>query len=220
MADRARFLQSIRHRTRTGKYKPTHAPDVAWTPKQTSPRPHPIEDPPARFVEKLEAIGGHGVRAGSFEEAGEYVVSLARERGAKLLVRWDDEDLAGFDAPLAAAGVEVAVWGEPEDFREVTGRADVGLSTASWAIAETGSLVLEGGAGRGRSVTLLPPTYVAVVWADRILGTVPEAIGRYAGRRLPSNVCFHTGPSRSGDIEMSLVTGMHGPGDVHVVVVG
>ncbi|MDP9454786.1 MAG: lactate utilization protein [Actinomycetota bacterium] len=220
MADRAEFLASIRHRTRTGKYKPTHAPDVAWTPKESPPETRLIEDPSARFIEKLEALKGHGFRAESGDEAREYVVSLARSRGAKLLVRWDDEELAGFDAPLADAGVEVAVPRDPEGLREVAGRADVGLSTASWAIAETGSLVLESGQGRGRSVTLLPPTYVAVLRADRILGTVPEAISKYAGGKVPANVCFHTGPSRSGDIEMSLVVGMHGPGDVHVVVVG
>jgi L-lactate utilization protein LutC len=96
----------------------------------------------------------------------------------------------------------------------------MGLSTAVWAIAETGSLVLEHGPGRGRSVTLLPPTYVAILPADRVLQTVPEAIRKYAGGTLPANVCFHTGPSRSGDIEMSLVVGMHGPGDVHVILIG
>jgi L-lactate dehydrogenase complex protein LldG len=83
-------------------------------------------------------------------------------------------------------------------------------------------LVLESGPGMGRSVTLLPPTYVAVVPVGRILRTVPEAIGKYAGIAggLPANVCFHTGPSRSGDIEMALFVGMHGPGDVHVLLVG
>ncbi len=223
MPGRAEFLRSIRHRTRAGRYKPTNAPDVAWTgePREGAP----IEDPPARFIEELEALGGHGRRVGGHEEAREYVLELARERDAKLLVRWDVEELEvlGVDAPLGEAGVEVAVWRDLADFKEVAGRADIGLSTAAWAIAETGSLVLEGGPGKGRTVTLLPPTYVAVVPVDRMLRTVPEAIEKYAGGEaagLPANVCFHTGPSRSGDIEMSLFIGMHGPGDVHVVLVG
>jgi L-lactate dehydrogenase complex protein LldG len=220
MADRAQFLESIRHRT--DKYKPTRAPDAAWT--KGEPRPGgPIVDPPARFLEELEALGGHGKRVEDLEEAREYVLSLARERDAKLLVRWDVEELEklGVDGPLEEAGAEVAVWRDLEDFREVAARADIGLSTAEWAVAETGSLVLTGGPGRGRTVTLLPPTYVAVVAANKVLATVPEAIEKYAERgEVPANVCFHTGPSRSGDIEMSLSIGVHGPGDVHVVLVG
>ena len=61
-----------------------------------------------------------------------------------------------------------------------------------------------------------------MVPVSRILHTVPEAIEKYTDSeagRLAANVCFHTGPSRSGDIEMSLVVGMHGPGDVHVLLV-
>jgi L-lactate dehydrogenase complex protein LldG len=219
--DRTEFLRSIRHRTQAGRYKPTRAPDVAWTGE-----PHqgdPIQDPPARFIEELEALGGHGKRVGSGEEAREHVLGLAREREAELLIRWDVEELdaLGVDEPLGDAGVDVAVWRELADFKEVTSRADIGLSTAAWAIAETGSLVLEGGPGMGRSVTLLPPTYVAVVPVERMLRTVPEAIEKYADAEgLPANVCFHTGPSRSGDIEMALFVGMHGPGDVHVILVG
>ena len=219
MADRAQFLDNVRHRTRTGRYKPTRAPDSVWTPKGR-PASEPIRDPVSRFLEELGAVGGHGARVEDLREARDLVVSLARERGARSLLRWDDAELVDFDTPLAEWGVEVTVWRDLEDFRSVAGRADIGLSTASWAIAETGSLVLESGRGRGRSVTLLPPTYVAVLRADRIVGTVAEAISKYAGGRLPSNVCFQTGPSRSGDIEMALVTGMHGPGDVHVIVVG
>jgi L-lactate utilization protein LutC len=217
---RAEFLQSIRHRTQAGRYQPTKAPDVAWTGE--SREGEPIEDPPARFIEELEALGGHARRVASREEAREYVLELAREREAELLLRWDVDELEALrvDGPLGDAGIEVAVWRELADFKEVAGKADIGLSTAAWAIAETGTLVLEGGPGMGRSVTLLPPTYVAVVPVGRILRTVPEAIEKYAGDAggLPANVCFHTGPSRSGDIEMALFVGMHGPGDVHVIL--
>jgi len=219
---RTEFLQSIRHRTQAGRYKPTNAPDVAWTGK--SRESESIEDPPARFIEELEALGGHARRVAGRDEAREYVLELARERETELLVRWDVDELEalGVDGPLSDAGIEVAVWRELADFKEVAGKADIGLSTATWAIAETGTLVLEGGPGMGRSVTLLPPTYVAVVPVDRVLRTVPEAIEKYSGTAsgLPANVCFHTGPSRSGDIEMALFVGMHGPGDVHVVLVG
>jgi L-lactate dehydrogenase complex protein LldG len=224
VSGRAEFLESIRHRTQAGRYKPTNAPDVAWTRKEEPGESRPIEEPAARFIEELEALGGHGKRVENLEEAREYVLDLAREREAKLLLRWDVDDLEdlGVDAPLGETGVEVAVWRDLADFREIAGKADIGLSTAEWAIAETGTLVLEGGPGKGRTVTLLPPTYVAVVPVSRILRTVPEAIEKYAAgeaRGLPANVCFHTGPSRSGDIEMSLFVGMHGPGDVHVVLV-
>ena len=222
MPGRTEFLASIRHRTQAGRYKPTNAPDVSWTGK--SRESQPIGDPPARFIEELEALGGHARKVASREEACEYVLELARERETELLVRWDVEELEalGVDGPLSDAGLEVAVWRELADFKEVAGKAGIGLSTAAWAIAETGTLVLEGGPGMGRSVTLLPPTYVAVVPVGRILRTVPEAIEKYAGDAggLPANVCFHTGPSRSGDIEMELFVGMHGPGDVHVILVG
>jgi L-lactate utilization protein LutC len=223
VANREEFLKSIRHRTRTGKYKPTHAPDIAWTSKGEPHEREPIQDPPARFLEELEALEGRGERTGSMEEVRDYVLSLAREKGAKLLVRWDDEELEalGVDDPLKEAGVEVAVWWGLDDFREVAGGADIGLTTAEWAVAETGSLVLTSGPGRGRTVALLPPTHVAVVPVERLLSTVPEAIEKYAGAEgLPANVCFHTGPSRSGDIEMSLSIGMHGPREVRVVLVG
>ncbi|HEX4993141.1 MAG TPA: hypothetical protein VFV45_07890, partial [Rubrobacteraceae bacterium] len=94
MADRAGFLDNIRHRTRSGQYKPTNAPDAAWTRSPERPfTSERIEDPPSRFLEELDALGGHGERVANMDEARDHVVTLARERGAKLLVRWDVEDL-------------------------------------------------------------------------------------------------------------------------------
>ena len=223
MAGRAEFLEGINHRTRSGRYKPTVAPDAAWTRLPDRPfESDYIEDPVARFLEELATVGGNGNRVADTDEARQYILDLAKEREAKSLVRWDvpELDALGVDEPLAKAGVEVFPWRDLGDFRDVSGTADIGLSTAEWAIAETGSLVLESGPGKGRTVTLLPPTYVAVLPVEKVLRTLVEAIGKYADGGLPANLCFHTGPSRSGDIEMSLAIGVHGPGDVHVLVVG
>ena len=85
MADRAEFLKSIRHRTRTGRYKPTRAPDVAWTYRGESRESGPIEDLRARVLEELEALGGHRGQVKNLEEAREYVLALARKLCAKLL---------------------------------------------------------------------------------------------------------------------------------------
>ena len=222
MADRAEFLQFIRHRTRAGEYQPTRSPDTAWTPGGSPRERTPIEDPAARFLEELEAVGGHGRKVADLSEVRDYILSLSEERKARLVVRWDVEELEelGVDGPLEEAGTEVLVWRDLEKSREVAADADIGLTTAEWAIAETGSLVLAGGPGKGRSVTLLPPVHVAVVPVERVLGTVPEAIRKYSYGEVPSNLCFHTGPSRTGDIEMTLSIGVHGPGEVHVLLVG
>lgn len=222
MADRTEFLDKICHRTRSGQYQPTRSPDVAWTPGGDPRETEPIENLSARFLEELEALGGCGEIVGSFAEAKDYVLSLAEERNSKLVVRWDVEELEelGADGPLEKSGTEVVVWRELDNGRDVAAEADIGLTTAEWAVAETGSLVLAGGLGKGRSVTLLPPVHVAVVPVDRLLSTVPEVIEKYAGGSIPANLCFHTGPSRTGDIEMTLSIGVHGPGEVHVVLVG
>lgn len=227
MADRAQFIEGIRKRLQGPRqreeYRPTHAPDTPWTPGAEAREEPPIEDLPARFLEELEAVGGHGLQVESLGEARDHILHLLRDRGAELLVRWNEEELEelGVDGPARESGTEVSVWQELPDYREVVGRADIGLTTADWAVAETGSLVVTGGPGRGRSVTLLPPTHIAVVRTEKLLPTVVDAISIYAKvEGLPANVCFHTGPSRSGDIEQSLAIGVHGPGDVHVVLVG
>ena len=211
-------------RHRTSAYKPTRSPASVWTRRGAAPPAETIADPPARLLEELAAVGGHGRRVAGAQDVRDYVRALARERAATSLLRWDDPFLErlALDDALAAEGVEVVVWRELDDFRDVAGRADIGLSAPAWGIAETGSIALESGPGRGRVVTLLPPCHVSVLPAERVLPTVADVIGHYAraGAALPSGLAFHTGPSRTGDIEQTLATGVHGPGDVHVLLVG
>ena len=86
-------------------------------------------------------------------------------------------------------------------------------------VAETGTLVCTSGNERWRGLTLIPPLHIAIVEAQQI---TPDLIDLFAGGMpapLPANVTLISGPSKTADIEGILITGVHGPREVHVVVV-
>ena len=158
-------------------------------------------------------------------------VAVGAAGGRPVLV-WDDPLLAGLGVvqALAQAGVEAVAWGACEGglaegqgggraARELAAQAAVGITTAHYAVAATGTLALASGPGRGRSVSLLPWVHVAVVDERALVATVEELFERLAaGQELPSSVALVTGPSRSADIENDLSIGVHGPGELHVVL--
>jgi L-lactate dehydrogenase complex protein LldG len=90
------------------------------------------------------------------------------------------------------------------------------------AIAETGTLVVLAGADTPTASTLLPATHVAVLRADRIVSGMEEAFALVRRERgaLPRAVNLISGPSRTGDIEQTVVVGAHGPYRVHIIVLG
>ncbi len=96
--------------------------------------------------------------------------------------------------------------------------ADVGLVGVSAAIAETGSLVRASGADRPRSIALVPPTLLAVVEASRIVADLYDWLAGLDPLAMAADAVVITGPSRTADIGMKLVTGVHGPGAVHIVL--
>ncbi len=108
------------------------------------------------------------------------------------------------------------------DQREQILAADMGITSVTFAIAETGSLVMMSQAGRERLASLLPPVHVAIVERAQILPDLFDLfaeIERVGYENLPSNLAFITGPSKTGDVEFTLTTGVHGPGKWHVIVV-
>jgi len=90
------------------------------------------------------------------------------------------------------------------------------VSHAAYALADTGSVVLLS-SDEPRARSLLPFTHVTIVREDRILPGLAELF-EALGADLPSSVAIVTGPSRSADIEQKLTVGVHGPGEVHVVL--
>ncbi|MBV9839118.1 MAG: LUD domain-containing protein [Solirubrobacterales bacterium] len=103
----------------------------------------------------------------------------------------------------------------PLDPHELDG-ADGVLTTCAVAIAETGSIVLDGSVGMGRrALTLVPDYHLCVVRASRLVGSVPEAISLLEPTR---PLTFVSGPSATVDIEMVRVAGVHGPRTLDVII--
>jgi L-lactate dehydrogenase complex protein LldG len=113
----------------------------------------------------------------------------------------------------ASAGLRI-------EARPTTGGDRLGVTGVFCAIAETGTIVILTGAETPTATTLLPDTHVAVVPADRIVGGMEEAFALIRRERgaLPRAVNMISGPSRTGDIEQTIVLGAHGPFRVHILV--
>ena len=122
----------------------------------------------------------------------------------------------------AFAGLDWAGAGLQIEARPTAGDDRLGITGCFCAIAETGTLVVLGGADAPTATTLLPDTHVAVVPADRVVGGMEEAFALIRREReaLPRAVNLISGPSRTGDIEQTVVVGAHGPFRVHILVVG
>jgi L-lactate dehydrogenase complex protein LldG len=98
----------------------------------------------------------------------------------------------------------------------------LGVTGVFCALAETGTLAMVSGADTPASASLLPETHVAVVPVARLVPHMEDAwdLMRAELGRLPRAVNFISGPSRTADIEQSVVLGAHGPYRVHIVLVG
>ncbi|RDU97185.1 LutC/YkgG family protein [Trinickia dinghuensis] len=125
---------------------------------------------------------------------------------------------------VAWAALQALPWeqaGLSIEFRKPENSDLVGITGCFCATAETGSLVLLSGPETEASMALLPETHIAVVPASRIVAGHEEAYAlmRLERGELPRAVNFVSGPSRTGDIEQTIVLGAHGPYRVHTIVV-
>jgi L-lactate utilization protein LutC len=107
-----------------------------------------------------------------------------------------------------------------EQLREICAAADVGITSADYALADTGSLVMLSSPHEARLISLLPPAHIAVVPRERILTGLDELFTILPNPAVEtSSMVIITGPSRTADIEQILVRGVHGPGQITVLVV-
>ena len=181
-----------------------------------------------QFEVELVRAGGHFYSAASASAICEYVRKLA-PHGADAVVGWDSQlirDVALAEM-LQQAGVafipDAGKLSSDEFIRKAT-EAEVGITAVDYALADTGTLVLMAGRGRARSASLLPPVHVALVKPEQIIPGLADlfvllkAGEGSSGGGVSSAVTLITGPSRTADIELTLVVGVHGPQQLHVIL--
>ncbi len=197
-----------------------------------------FEDPAARFARELQSVGGVFVdgRGDGPDLAGALSKALQAAGGAEIY--WECEEvfrrhplpfrlrdpLAFQDRHLlftrhARGEVRFPLLLHSRPYRrEALGSIAVSVSSAAWGSAETGTVALETGPSKGRLLTMLPPVHVSLLSAKRLLMNAVEFFAAAPPGERGSLTTLVTGPSRTADIEKTLVIGVHGPGKWFVVL--
>lgn len=219
-ASRDKFLQRVREAVAAGnRVGDSHALPERGTISYQGGGP----DPAARFQEQFQAAGGHCHLAADVEAVVTKVMELVEARAPRrvLLGQGPFVDQLPLADRLRDAGIEVIpvdkLPDDEDEARDLLFSVDVGISGVDALIAETGSVVVRARPGEPRSVSLLPPVHIAVAERSQL---VPDLFDLFDGDApvMPSCLTLITGPSKTGDIELRLVTGVHGPGEIHVIL--
>lgn len=173
-----------------------------------------LEERIQQFHDALVALNAHVYHADDAASATAYVAALLENRSglasnAPLL-----SELAIAQLPGVLHGVT-----DLDQLRAESAVRAVGITSASYALADTGSLVMLSSVEEARLVSLLPPIHLAVVPVSKLLTGLDELFTFIPRpKELSSSMVLITGPSRTADIEQILVRGVHGPGELHVVI--
>jgi L-lactate dehydrogenase complex protein LldG len=167
------------------------------------------------FVQKFENLGGKSFRVRNTSAVVPAITELLKQKSA----------VASNSPFLRKCGVTGLVqvhsaFTERDELKDACAAADIGITSADYALAATGSLVMLSSASEPRLISLLPPAHIAIFPRSRILANLDELLSivpRPADQT--SSMVLITGPSRTADIEQILVRGVHGPGEIYAVIV-
>ncbi|WP_319530966.1 lactate utilization protein [uncultured Cohaesibacter sp.] len=169
------------------------------------------------FLAFSESVSSTTHRLSSYDEVPSAIADYLRGRNLPQQVR------SGTDPRLESIN-----WASESQLERLIGPSDgkdeVGVSHALGGVAETGTAILKSGPDNPTTLNFLPETHVIIINGDDITGDYESLLSRLYGADgeavMPRVVNRITGPSRSGDIEQTILLGAHGPKYVHVIVVG
>jgi L-lactate dehydrogenase complex protein LldG len=175
------------------------------------------------FCEQFTVAGGIPIVVPDHDTAAARVLDLVRGKSPQRVVLGSGPyvDQLNLAPNLLQTGVALSTTSEPVA-KEQFFAADLSISAVDYLIAETGSLVVSAKPHDPRSVSLIAPVHIAIAGRGQLLPDLFDLFARVPGsngQELPSCLTLITGPSKTGDIELKLVTGVHGPKEVHVILI-
>ncbi len=214
MTGRAAFLATIRA---TPRGKDPGLPDRSSAPDAPTEL-RAGEDPIDRFQRETEATSASMSRV-TRETVGAAVVAALHAAGAQRVALTTDlgPHLEAVRSACCAAGLEVADYADVAPQRRQAAALDATVTGCLAAVAATGSIVTTAAAGRAGA--LIAPTHVCVVREDQLLPGLHALLSGDVLAAAGSLFALQSGPSRSADIEKTLILGVHGPGRVDVLLV-
>ncbi|MGE8203241.1 LutC/YkgG family protein [Heyndrickxia sp. NPDC080065] len=156
----------------------------------------------------------------NLDELPSTVDKVVNQYGGGPVSVWNDERFAqyGLQPFIENKQYDIHIWDpvKGEENIERCEKANVGITFSDITLAESGTVILFNDKNKGRSVSLLPRTYIAIIPKSSLVPRMTQAAIQIRkkiqqGEALPSCINFITGPSNSADIEMNLVVGVHGP---------
>ncbi len=169
----------------------------------------------ARFIIEAEKLSCVIHQVVDEKDATEAILKLVG--GEKTILGWSFEQigLPDLEEAFAEKGIYLDETENPETRYGITG--------VEAALAATGSIILTSGAGKSRAASLLPPIHIAVLRSNQIIQDLESWVASVEKEELfqdASNIFLISGPSKTADIAMELIMGMHGPQEVHLVLIG
>ncbi len=234
--------ENMLERIRKALGKPPGEPSAAREPRSDwhdlGPVLPPIspEDLVPKFEEELRKVSGAAYRVGSVAALEETLSGILSSAQARTVVLSRNPLLGrlGLADKLRSRGLSVASWADestaaearPEaSLREQCFSAELGISGVEFVLAESGTLVLTSRTEGSQLASLAPPVHVALYQRSQVYASLEEILERLPVPRDPHeplpgrSVVFITGPSRTADIEQILIRGVHGPREVHAILV-
>lgn len=184
----------------------------------------PTEDLVALFRRRAQEVDAVVHGPVNLHAVPKTVAGIASGHGGSSFLAWDELPAAGVVSALSSAGLDRVAHEVPTDRRAEHQAGyrylDLGVTGADAGLAESGSVVLSHGPGRPRMASLVPNVHVAILELPRLHRTLAHWASQHPDlAEGTANLVVITGPSRSGDIEMQLNLGVHGPRHVHIVLI-
>ena len=171
----------------------------------------------AMFLARVEEARMQAHRVADEAGAAAKVAQIAAGLSAKTALV-PEEEMPGREEIIATLREQGVRLMDADDL-DAAFTADVGITGVSCAVAETASIALLGGGPRRRLASVAVPCHIGIVDAEQIVPDLLDWAARQQGTT-PSYQVLVSGPSKTADIELALVIGVHGPKEQHVIVVG